>query len=202
MHYQRLMKDGDVGPVGRVKRASARTCSVDGCDVRSRAGGMCNKHHKRFKAHGDPNVRLGRGGRQVGVRPPCKLDDCDQFAHSLSLCEKHYGRLRRQGDPRITKGRGPGDAEGWIDGIDGYRKVYVPGRGRLREHRVVMERALGRQLLRTESVHHINGIRHDNRLQNLELWSSSQPPGQRVEDKVAWAIELLRLYRPEALAGE
>jgi len=57
-----------------------------------------------------------------------------------------------------------------------------------------MEQHLGRALLPEESVHHINGVRHDNRLENLELWSSSHPAGQRVSDKVAWAREILALY--------
>jgi hypothetical protein len=57
-----------------------------------------------------------------------------------------------------------------------------------------MEECLGRELRGEENVHHINGVRDDNRLENLELWSSSQPPGQRVADKVAWAKEILALY--------
>lgn len=57
-----------------------------------------------------------------------------------------------------------------------------------------MEKVLGRSLLKHESVHHKNGIKVDNRPENLELWSTSQPYGQRVEDKIMWAKKLLELY--------
>jgi len=80
--------------------------------------------------------------------------------------------------------------EGYLSS-GGYRIISVNGVQK-KQHRVVMEEHLGRELLPHENVHHKNGIRDDNRIENLELWSTSQPYGQRVEDKIAWAQDFLR----------
>lgn len=92
----------------------------------------------------------------------------------------------------VALGRGAG----FLDKF-GYRIVSINGI-QLPEHRHVMEQALGRKLLPEETVHHVNGLRTDNRLENLELWSSRHGKGQRVEDKVRWCIEFLGDY-PEIL---
>lgn len=90
-------------------------------------------------------------------------------------------------------------------GRNGYIRWVVPGRNGepAREtflHRYVMEQHIGRRLLPHETVHHVNGGRSFNDLSNLELFSSRHGPGQRVIDKVAFALEMLRLY-PEFIVS-
>jgi hypothetical protein len=80
---------------------------------------------------------------------------------------------------------------------DGYRIMTILKNGqkkRILEHHIIMSDHIGRELYPHENVHHRNGNRSDNRIENLELWSTSQPNGQKIEDKIKWAKEFINLY--------
>lgn len=92
-----------------------------------------------------------------------------------------------------------GEAEPrWVAGNDGpymnagyvlwYRTNANGERVLVREHREVMEAIVGRALLPGENVHHRNGVRDDNRPENLELWVTPPRSGQRVADLIAFVV--------------
>lgn len=110
-----------------------------------------------------------------------------------SFCLTHYNRYRRHGDPSIVLRRHQLHHGDTHLNSDGYVLQRIDGRDRLM-HRHVMEQYIGRPLLKSESVHHRNGVRSDNRIENLELWTTHQPMGQRAEELLSWAKEIIQQY--------
>lgn len=162
------------------------------------------KHWQRFRKHGDPSVvkKASRNGRAPLARDGvCCVNGCERPIKpggSRGYCRDHYYKLRVYGDPLAGKSKSRRAGEGTLN--NGYHFTTVSVNGRKRSvgtHRLVMEQRLGRKLRPNENVHHINGKRDDNRPENLELWVKSQPSGQRPQDLVKWAREILALYGAE-----
>ena len=93
-----------------------------------------------------------------------------------------------------------GTGRGWYIDKFGYRVMNPTRDDRGKqgyaqpEHRAVMEQHLGRKLKMHETVHHKDGDRQNNALDNLELWSTRHGKGQRVSDKIAFCIDFLKDY--------
>lgn len=110
------------------------------------------------------------------------IKDCGCRYYSVN----NTGRLTSKRKKYITK--------------SGYVKIYLPDHsntdrnGYVLEHVLVMSDYLKRPIQDKETIHHKNGVRSDNRLENLELWSTHHAFGQRAEDLVVYAKEILEKY--------
>ncbi len=95
--------------------------------------------------------------------------------YQISYCSEHWAAMCR-GKYKHPLGTRVEDSKGYMS--------VSTETGMKAEHRMVMVEKLGRELREAESVHHINGIRNDNRPENLELWVGPIRYGQRASDIV------------------
>lgn len=162
-------------------------------------------------------------GSKKGIRGRCFVHTCEgcgetvinypSHKHSRFCSKECAAPIIHRSNKAPFQGAGPLHY-GWKGGrakAKGYVKIYTPDhpsvQGKKRkyvlEHRLVMEKMLGRLLTDTERVHHKDGNKTNNDPSNLELWELGHPPGQRIEEKVvevplALLIELLSRYQVPA----
>lgn len=125
-----------------------------------------------------PNDFCSRACMGLASRKPGVCAKCGKPTARMRnrYCSKHCARLGAAAHRRRAQiGARQQDKSGYLliktgSGHDGWR----------REHRLVMEQFLGRPLMKHEHIHHRNGQRDDNRIENLELWGKVHPTGVRL----------------------
>lgn len=209
-------------------------CRVEGCEKTTKRGarGFCFKHYM-YVRRGIFDMQTGQQiadfvrVRKYTEGEGCLVPSCEGEISARRLCNKHYiawksgkdlgvvvpnhnlGAAHRSPTPPKKPGR-PRLQDKWV-GREGYVLVQAPPGhpharqdGSILEHRLVMERRLGRYLEEWELVHHKNGDRQDNRGENLELLDGrakrggpGHPPGHDFDDATAAQVLLQRDDLPE-----
>ena len=199
MHYLRIRKNGDPGPVESIKsptptQPGEKTCQLEGCKRAMLAKGWCRLHYDRVQKNGEPGDVLSNLERaEQLLTQPCPITGCPRTISINGYCSLHYLRIQKTGDPGPPlpilpemSGQPFTDKKGYVylytDRTDGTRGVIY-------EHRHVMEQHIGRPLQDEEIVHHKNGIKDDNRIENLEILIKNHPRGHRPADIAEWMVE-------------
>lgn len=175
-------------------------CLVSGCGNRPKGRGLCDKHYQQWESGRDLGLQVPERGHDKTslsyASATCKVIGCSNRPVNKWMCSKHSqqrdaGIIDEEGNilrAPLPNGRRPLN---FRKEISGYILVRAPKEhpgsrhdGSIYEHRLVMEKHLGRYLDSEEVVHHLNGVRSDNRIENLQLRRSREEHGHGHEQLV------------------
>ena len=111
-------------------------------------------------------------------RPRRFISGHNSWGNKHGLGYKHTEEWKLEASKRTSGKNNPAWIGGRVYNGDGYIWVHTPGhpnpssKNYVFEHRLIMEKHLGRYLRSEESIHHINGIKDDNRIENLMIFSN------------------------------
>ena len=179
-----------------------RVCKINNCNKNYLAKGYCNKHYQRYRKYGNPEEPSHKGGwnKKIPIEKICEICNT-KFYIKPSLknrkycCFKCY-KISSKGKRKLPLGfkhslktkeffslsRKGNNNPCWRGGRikrRGYNFLYKPEhpfctkQGYIAEHRIIIEKQIGRYLYRWEVCHHINKIKDDNRPQNLMVFISA-----------------------------
>jgi len=212
-HRGRIDQDGnELRPMKRVRSyGPGARCLVEGCGRRPVGRDLCSLHYQQWENDRNTFDKIpvpdDRGYERSAYsydRERCLVPDCDERPVNRWMCSKHAqqreaGIIDEEGNELrefLPRGRRP---KGWRQEKAGYILVEAPKGhpharhdGTIYEHRLVMEKKLGRYLEPEEIVHHKNGVRSDNADNNLELRTNRKdhPHGHEMDSKTAAQVLL------------
>lgn len=195
-HYQQSTKGSGIvvgrkGKIGRPREGACRLCHRP---VFNGISGFCQMHYARYRRgqlslEGTVLAPLKKIEYPIGS--VCKVPGCTLAPVNKWMCNAHRQQCKAKiidedgSKLRELRSGGKKRPQDWSKILDGYVLVLAPKGhpharldGSILQHRLIMEQSLGRVLEDHELVHHKNGNRQDNRIENLELLDGRAKSGR------------------------